>query len=71
MAPKINKNANENKTSTDELIESYKFSKKQLVLSQKYAGQRDLLNALLKDDTRYSFDEVDTLMTDFKKGKVN
>ncbi|WP_438349933.1 hypothetical protein ACP8HI_04485 [Paenibacillus sp. FA6] len=70
MAPKIIKNADENKTSTDGLIESYKFSKKQLVQSQKYAGQRDLLNTLLKDDTRYSFDEVGSLITDFMEGKV-
>ena len=52
-------------------IAKFKFSKQQLVSSKKYAFQRDVLNALLKDGRVYTFDEVDQQLNDFMKGKVN
>lgn len=51
-------------------ISTLKFSKKQLVSSKKYAFQRDVLNALLKEGRVYTFDEVDQQLNDFMKGKV-
>ncbi|MCK1999374.1 hypothetical protein MPH47_19455 [Psychrobacillus psychrodurans] len=51
-------------------IATFKFSKQQLVSSKKYAFQRDVLNALLKDGQVYTFSEVDQQLNDFLKGKV-
>lgn len=48
-----------------------KFSKQQLVASKKYSIQRDVLNALLTDGHKYTFDEVDWKLNEFLKGKVN
>lgn len=49
----------------------FMFSKQQLVSSKKYSFNRDVLNALLKDGQVYTFEEVDQLLNDFLKGKVN
>ncbi len=46
------------------------FSKDQLMVSEKYAGRRDLLNALLVDDKSYSIDETDTAIERYTKGAV-
>lgn len=51
-------------------VATFKFSKQQLVSSKKYAFQRDVLNALLKDGRVYTFDEVDQQLNGFMKGKV-
>lgn len=47
-----------------------KFKKEALLKAKKYEGQRDLLNALLKDDQEYTAAEVAALVEKFKKGKV-
>ncbi|MBR4420016.1 MAG: hypothetical protein IKT32_03975 [Clostridia bacterium] len=47
-----------------------KFKKEALLKAKKYEGQRDLLNALLKDDQEYTAAEVAALVEEFKKGKV-
>lgn len=46
------------------------FSKEQLLASKRYSGQRDLVNTLLADDKMYSFEEVDSMINKFMKGKV-
>lgn len=46
------------------------FSKAQLLEAKKYAGQKDLLNALLKDDQQYTAKQAEKLIEDFLKGKV-
>lgn len=46
------------------------FSKSQLVNSNRFLMERDLLYALLADDKTYTIDEVTTMISDFKKGKV-
>lgn len=46
------------------------FSKKQLLVSKRYVDQKDLINVLLADDKIYSFEEVDSLINKFMKGKV-
>ncbi|MEH7342754.1 hypothetical protein V7122_02520 [Bacillus sp. JJ1532] len=45
-----------------------KFSKSQIVKSKRYAVRRDALNALLKDDKKYSFSEVEKILDKFDKG---
>lgn len=47
-----------------------KFEKKQLLVSKKYASDRDLLDALLEDKTLYTITEVDSLINKYRKGKV-
>lgn len=50
--------------------EKVKFTKSQLVSSKRYRDRKDLVNVLLKDNKSYSFDEVDSLIDEFMKGKV-
>lgn len=47
-----------------------KFSKEQILKSKKYENERDVINALLKEDKKYSFSNIDKLINDFMKGKV-
>lgn len=53
-----------------EVDDASKFSKEQILKSQRYHERRDLLTALLKDGKQYSHVEVQTLIDDFMKGKV-
>lgn len=46
------------------------FNKKQLIESDKYANQQDILTVLLKEDKEYTFANVDKKISDFMKGKV-
>ena len=47
-----------------------KFEKKQLIVSKKYASNRDLVDALLEDKRLYTITEVDNLINKYKKGMV-
>lgn len=46
-----------------------KFTKKQFVQSRKFAKQKDLLNALLKNEFKYSIKEVEDIVHNFLYGK--
>lgn len=46
------------------------YTKEQLSHSQKYANSRDLISALLEDGKNYTLEQVDKLITDYRKGKV-
>ncbi|WP_124065996.1 hypothetical protein [Clostridium sp. E02] len=48
-----------------------RFTKQQLLLSEMYCSQSDLLCALLEDEKKYTLAEAEELMNQFKKGKVN
>ena len=48
-----------------------KYSKEQFIRSSCYMKRRDLLGALLLDDKQYTFEEVDTAINNYMKGKVN
>jgi hypothetical protein len=48
-----------------------KFSKEQMISAKRYSNRKDLLHVVLNDDQLYSFEEVDKLVDDFMKGKVN
>lgn len=45
-----------------------KFSKAQIIKSQKFATRRDALNAILKDSEKYSLKEVDAILKKFDEG---
>lgn len=58
------------KNTTAESTAVSKYSKEQLISSERYVKRRDLLGALLKDGKDYSVEEVDTLLENYMKGKV-
>lgn len=47
------------------------FTKNQLIHSMKFKAYRDSLNVLLDDKKEYTIGEVEKMLTDFMKGKVN
>lgn len=47
-----------------------KLKKEALLRAKKYAGQRDVLAALLKDDQEYTVAEVNAILENFAKGRV-
>ena len=47
-----------------------KFTKENILNSKKYSKQKDLINALLKNDTTYTLKEVDALINKYLKGVV-
>lgn len=51
--------------------ETNKFPKEKIVSSKRYKDQVDLVNALLSDDKEYSLEEVDYIINNFMKGKVD
>ena len=59
--------AEEKKT---EKVTGTTYTKDQILLSDKYAKRRDLVNALLEDGREYTIAEVDARMESFLKGKV-
>ena len=46
------------------------FTKAQLMASNKYAGRKDLIGALLDDKESYTIAKVDALIENYLKGKV-
>lgn len=51
-------------------VKTVKYSKEQLVGSDRYMKRRDLLGVLLKDGERYTLEEVDAKLDNYMKGKV-
>jgi len=47
------------------------FTKEDFLKSKKYCNRKDIVNALLKNEQSYSFEEVDDLIEKYMKGKVN
>lgn len=47
------------------------FNKEQIIRSDRYTLNRDILNVLLEENKQYSIKEVDDLISKFMKGKVN
>lgn len=47
-----------------------RFTKKALYESKKYREQKDLLEALLDDNTEYSHEEADTLINEYLNKEV-
>lgn len=47
------------------------FPKEWVLTFRRYAERRDLLSVLLEDGKEYTHDQIDGLIKDFMKGKVN
>nr|DAZ41857.1 MAG TPA: hypothetical protein [Caudoviricetes sp.] len=47
-----------------------KFSKEQVLAAAKYRENRDLVDALLDDGEKYTLEQVDKMIEDYKKGMV-
>ena len=58
------------KATTAEAPVATKYSKEQLIGSERYMRYRDLLGALLKDGKSYTLKETDALLQKYMKGKV-
>ncbi|MHB8064781.1 MAG: hypothetical protein ACYDG2_19475 [Ruminiclostridium sp.] len=58
------------KNVNEETVKTSAFSKEQIISSKRYEGRKDLVQILLKNNQRYNFDEVDSLINEFMKGKV-
>jgi len=56
------------KASPSDVSDALKFTKAQIVKSNKYMARRDALNALLADDKKYSFADVEGILKKFDKG---
>ena len=48
-----------------------KFAKENILGFEKYRGRRDLLSVLLESERQYTTAEVDALIENFMKGRVN
>lgn len=51
-------------------IKEIEFTKEQIVNSKKYIKYRDLLNAILKNEEKYTLKDIDKKIEKFMKGKV-
>jgi len=47
------------------------FPKEQILSAKRFSNRKDILGELLEDGVEYSFDQVDSLMDEYMKGKVN
>ena len=52
-------------------ITEEKYTKNQIVRSKTFIDNKDLLNAILKEDKSYSKKEINKIIENYKKGKVN
>ena len=59
------------KKTTEEIEQKSAFTKQQILSSKKYKRRRDILGVLLNENEEYTFDNVDSLLKKFMKGKVN
>jgi hypothetical protein len=56
---------------TTETVNTATFTKEQLLSAKKYFNRKDILGVLLDDGKEYTIEQVDTLVDEFMKGKVN
>lgn len=50
--------------------DNIKFNKEQLIKSNKYINNIDLLNSLLKDEMEYTIEDVDNIIKGFLESEV-
>jgi hypothetical protein len=48
-----------------------KFTKESLLNAKRFRNERDLISALLEDGVEYTISEVEEMITNYLKGKVN
>lgn len=46
------------------------FSKEQILASERYKGERDLVDALLDEKKKYTLETVDRMIETYQKGQV-
>lgn len=63
--------AKEMKKTKKETISEEKYTKSQIVNSKIYISNRDLLNAVLRENKKYTKIEIDEIIKNYMKGKVN
>ena len=51
-------------------VKKLEFTKAQILSSKKYEDKRDVISALLAENKTYSFNDVDNMISKFKKGVV-
>lgn len=56
---------------TVQAVETPTYPKDKLLESKQYKNRQDALSFLLKDGENYTFQQVDKVLADFMKGKVN
>lgn len=56
--------------SKEKIVVSNKFTKEQLISSKLFKSNRDVLNALIKDNEELSIDEAKERIENFEKGEV-
>lgn len=54
----------------EEPIQQDKYTKHNLLNSKRYVKQKDLINALLEDDRKYTLQEVDSIINKYLKGVI-
>ena len=60
----------QNVEQTEGKNESKEFTKEQLIVSERYKNRRDVLQALLDSNKKYTFETVDKMIDKFMKGQV-
>ena len=58
-------------TKKTEIKQEVLFTKEQILASNKYATKKDVCNTVIPDDFHGTLNEVDVLIDNFMKGKVN
>lgn len=56
---------------SEPMTEVVTFTKEQIVSAKKYIHRKDVVNVILKNEQSYTLDEVDELIENFMKEKVN
>ena len=63
------KKTNKSVSSESKKIE-HLFSKEQLLATERFQGRKDILNALLSHDDRYTVEIVEQMIEKYMKGQV-
>jgi hypothetical protein len=51
-------------------VNRQEYTKGQITAAKRYEHDVDILNALLEDDKKYTTDEADNIIKNFKEGRV-
>lgn len=60
----------DNIQSVEEITKEETYTKQAILNSKKYIKQKDLVNALLDDDKKYTLKEVDNTIKKYLKGVI-
>lgn len=66
----MSEKSSENKKTVEGKTENL-FSKEQLLSAERFRGRRDLLNAILSSDKKYTIETAEQEINKYMKGKVN